>query len=102
MNFKPSTRTSLGIGSSGCSSEASHVAKRDGTAWSALSGPAGTGADGSVRALTVYDDGMRVARRAETMRLHDVMHIPYTLWPCQALPASRLFTLAPTTVWQGS
>ena len=33
------------------------VARWDGTAWSALGGPAGTGMDGIVDALTVFDDG---------------------------------------------
>jgi hypothetical protein len=33
------------------------VAKWDGTAWSALSGPAGTGVNNTVNALAVYDDG---------------------------------------------
>ncbi len=34
-----------------------HIAKWDGTQWSALSGPFGTGADNWVHALAVYDDG---------------------------------------------
>jgi len=34
-----------------------HIAKWDGASWSAVSGPAGTGVSGSVRALAVYDDG---------------------------------------------
>ena len=34
-----------------------HVAKWDGTAWSALSGPAGTGVNGAVHVLTAWDDG---------------------------------------------
>ena len=33
------------------------VARWDGSAWSALSGPSGTGVDGSVSALAVFDDG---------------------------------------------
>ncbi|MCP4549165.1 MAG: hypothetical protein GY835_22150, partial [bacterium] len=33
------------------------IARWDGTAWSALSGPAGTGTDGPVYALAVVDDG---------------------------------------------
>ena len=33
------------------------VARWDGTAWSALSGPSGTGVDGPVNALAVFDDG---------------------------------------------
>ncbi|MCP4569537.1 MAG: hypothetical protein GY841_18325, partial [FCB group bacterium] len=37
--------------------EANHVARWDGTAWSALVGPAGTGTDGPVFALTAFDDG---------------------------------------------
>jgi hypothetical protein len=36
---------------------ANRVAKWDGSAWSALSGPSGTGADGTVWALAVWDDG---------------------------------------------
>jgi len=36
---------------------ANGIAKWDGGAWSALSGPAGTGVDGQVGALAVYDDG---------------------------------------------
>jgi len=34
-----------------------HVAKWDGSNWSALSGPSGTGTDGAVHALTTWDDG---------------------------------------------
>lgn len=34
-----------------------HVAKWDGTAWSALGGPGGIGTSGSVGAIAVYDDG---------------------------------------------
>ncbi len=34
-----------------------HVAKWDGSAWSALSGPAGPGTDGDVEALVAHDDG---------------------------------------------
>ncbi|MCP4657767.1 MAG: hypothetical protein GY856_20355, partial [bacterium] len=34
-----------------------HIAKWDGTAWSALRGSGGTGTDGAVYALAVYDDG---------------------------------------------
>jgi hypothetical protein len=34
-----------------------NVAKWDGSAWSPLSGPSGTGIDGRVRALAVHDDG---------------------------------------------
>lgn len=34
-----------------------HIAKWNGTAWSALSGPSGTGLDDWAFALTVYDDG---------------------------------------------
>ena len=37
--------------------EVNHIAKWDGAAWSALSGPAGTGTNISVSALAVYDDG---------------------------------------------
>ena len=39
----------------------SNIARWDGSAWSALSGPSGTGADGGVGALTVYDDGTGAA-----------------------------------------
>ena len=35
----------------------SFIAKWDGTAWSALNGPSGTGIGGNVNALAVYDDG---------------------------------------------
>ncbi|MCP4663776.1 MAG: hypothetical protein GY856_50980, partial [bacterium] len=38
-----------------------HIAKWDGTAWSALSGPSGIGTDGGVSALAVYDDGSGAA-----------------------------------------
>jgi hypothetical protein len=34
-----------------------HIAKWDGTAWSALSGPSGTGVGGGVHALAAHDDG---------------------------------------------
>ncbi len=36
---------------------ANHIAKWDGTVWSALAGPSGTGTDGTVSALAVFDDG---------------------------------------------
>ncbi len=39
----------------------SHIAKYDGTAWSVLATPAGTGTNGTVRALAVYDDGSGAA-----------------------------------------
>ncbi|MCP4662397.1 MAG: hypothetical protein GY856_43925, partial [bacterium] len=45
-----SYRTAGGVITSG-------IAKWDGTAWSAVSGPAGTGANANVSALAVYDDG---------------------------------------------
>ena len=35
----------------------SHVARWGGTVWTALTGPSGTGTDGPVSALAVYDDG---------------------------------------------
>ncbi len=38
-----------------------HVATWNGSDWSALSGPAGTGIDGPVHALAVYDDGTGAA-----------------------------------------
>ncbi|MCD4748593.1 MAG: hypothetical protein K8R59_04390 [Thermoanaerobaculales bacterium] len=34
-----------------------YIAKWDGTSWSALSGPSGTGLNGTVKTLIVYDDG---------------------------------------------
>ncbi|MCP4660417.1 MAG: hypothetical protein GY856_33870 [bacterium] len=37
--------------------EWNNIAKWDGTQWSTLSGPAGTGTEGRVHALAVYDDG---------------------------------------------
>ena len=37
---------------------ANHIARWDGTAWSALSGPSGTGVNSQVRALTVYDGAL--------------------------------------------
>ncbi len=37
------------------------IAKWDGTAWSALTGPSGTGTDGRVHALMVYDNGSGTA-----------------------------------------
>ncbi len=40
---------------------ASNIARWDGSAWSALTGPAGTGVFGSVLSLEVYDDGSRSA-----------------------------------------
>jgi len=36
---------------------ANNIARWDGSSWSALVGPSGTGADGSVDSLAVYDDG---------------------------------------------
>ncbi|MCP4661906.1 MAG: hypothetical protein GY856_41410 [bacterium] len=38
-----------------------NIAKWDGTEWSALSGPAGTGMDGNILAFAVYDDGSGAA-----------------------------------------
>ncbi len=38
-----------------------NIAKWDGTAWSALSGPSGNGTNGDVYALAVYDDGSETA-----------------------------------------
>ncbi len=38
-----------------------NIAKWDGTAWSALSGPSGTGTDSGVYSLAVYDDGSGAA-----------------------------------------
>jgi hypothetical protein len=37
--------------------EVNHVARWDGTSWSALPGPTSAGVDASVRALAVYDNG---------------------------------------------
>jgi hypothetical protein len=34
-----------------------HIARWDGTSWSALTGPSGTGVNSSISALTVFDDG---------------------------------------------
>jgi len=41
--------------------EVGHVARWDGSTWSSLAGPAGTGTDDSVQALASYDDGAGAA-----------------------------------------